>query len=188
MSGSEVGKRSAMEPAERLLGAAEAVPDVAAATRMRRPAATTVGAVLVLLRIVAGVLWLFALGGSWNEVVREELGEEGAELDDFTLGVAFLFIAVPGVVVLVFEVVLAVLIYLGVNWPRIVVMLFATLSISGSFVAWWLGDQELHLDFTLVTLALDILVMLALSSRPARAYARQPRARKRRGRVAPGSR
>jgi len=75
--------------------------------------------------------------------------------------------------VLAFDLLLAVLIYLGFNWPRIVVMVFSTLSISGTFVTWWVGDQQLALDETMFTLALDILIMLALSSRAARAYARR---------------
>jgi hypothetical protein len=68
---------------------------------------------------------------------------------------------------------MAVLISLGFNWPRIVVMVFSTLSISGTFAAWWAGDQNIALDQTLFTLALDILIMLALSSRAARDYARR---------------
>ena len=75
------------------------------------------------------------------------------------------------------------LVFLGLNWPRIVVMTISTFSISASFVTWWVGDQEITLQTTFLTIALDILVMLALSSRSARAYARRPRpARGRRAR------
>ncbi|ANJ25527.1 hypothetical protein [Agromyces aureus] len=161
-------KRTSTEPLERLVGRADASPPP-----MRRPAAVSMGAVLVVLRVLGGAIWLLLLGTNWRTVIAEELDVTTVDAD--TLNASLAFIVVPGIVVLVVELVLAWLIFLGVNWARILVMIFATLSISGSFVTWWVGDQELHLDFTLVTLSLDILVMLALSSRAARAYARRPR-------------
>ena len=79
-----------------------------------------------------------------------------------------------GAIVLIVAVVLAVLVYFGSNAARITVMIFATLSIvsRGSTTS---PDEEITLRTTLVTLALDILVLLALSSRAARAYAQRPR-------------
>lgn len=151
--------------------------------RMRRPAATTVGAALVVLRVIAGVIWLIALSVQWNDLISDEFdavidadltGDELTAAADLGLAV----VLVLGGVVLLFDLVLAVFIYLGRNWARIVVMVVATLSISGSFVTWWVGDQEITLQTTLLTLSLDILIMLALSSRAARDYARRPRARR----------
>ncbi|MFF2371905.1 hypothetical protein [Agromyces sp. NPDC058110] len=165
---SDARKRSSTEPLERLVGRADA-----AEPPMKRPAAVTMGAVLVVLRVLGGAIWLLALGANWRTVLADELDVVTVDAD--TLNASLAIIVVPGAVILLVELVLAWLIFLGVNWARILVMIFATLSISGSFAAWWAGDQELHLDFTLVTLALDILVMLALSSRAARAYARRPR-------------
>lgn len=173
MSGLEERKRSATEPFESLVGRTDAAPP------MKRPAAVTMGAVLVVLRVIGGAIWLIELAASWRSLLGEEF--DGVVVDAETVNVLLLVVVVPGAVILLVELVLAWLIFLGVNWARIVVMLFATLSISVSFVAWWVGDQELHLDFTLVTLSLDILVMLALSSRAARAYARRPKPRTIRG-------
>ncbi|WP_092963831.1 hypothetical protein [Agromyces sp. CF514] len=173
MSGLEERKRSATEPFESLVGRTDAAPP------MKRPAAVTMGAVLVVLRVLGGAIWLLLLGTNWRTVIAEEL--DVTTVDPDTLNASLAIIVVPGAVILLVELVLAWLIFLGVNWARIVVMLFATLSISASFVAWWVGDQELHLDFTLVTLSLDILVMLALSSRAARDYARRPKTRTIRG-------
>ena len=53
-------------------------------------------------------------------------------------------------------------------------MILATLSIVVSWLDYVAG-QEITIRTTLVTLALDILVLLALSSRAARAYAQRPR-------------
>jgi hypothetical protein len=52
-------------------------------------------------------------------------------------------------------------------------MLIAVLSISSAFTAWWALDQEIKLEGTFVSLSLDILILLALSSRRAAAYARR---------------
>jgi hypothetical protein len=52
-------------------------------------------------------------------------------------------------------------------------MIIAVGSISTSFFAWWVQGQEITLDSTFVSLSLDILVLLALSSRSAAAYARR---------------
>jgi hypothetical protein len=166
----EVAKRPAFEPASELMRPAPADP------RMRRPIATTMGALLVVLRVIAGVVWLVVLAAQWDDLVQEEL--DGTTLDPGEVDAARGIILVVGGIILAFHLVLALLVYLGFNWPRILVMVFSTLSISGTFAAWWAGEQEIPLDETMITLALDILVMLALSSHAARAYARRndPRA------------
>lgn len=159
---------------------------------LRRPAATTMGAVLVVLRVLAGVWWLLALTFSWNDVLLDDLGlgddpdfqALGDDVRDAVSSGILNGVLIVGGVVLAVELLFALLIFRGVNWARIVVMVFATFSIVASFVGWWLGGQEITIHTTLVTLALDILVMLALSSQAARAYARRPRGRASRGRGA----
>jgi hypothetical protein len=47
------------------------------------------------------------------------------------------------------------------------------MSISASFVAWWAQGQEIEIQGTFLSLSLDILLLLALSSRSAAAYARR---------------
>ena len=182
----DVGKRPAFESPAAL--AQPAVGDAG----MRRPASTTVGAALVVLRVIAGVIWLIALSLQWRGLVSDEFdavldvqltGDELTAAADLGLAV----VLVLGGIVLLFDLVLAVFIYLGHNWARIIVMVVATLSISGSFVTWWVGDQEITLQTTLLTLSLDILIMLALSSRAARDYARRPRARRGHGEKAGAS-
>ena len=168
-----VGKRPAFESPASL-----AVP-VAGPPTMRRPASTTAGSALVLLRVLAGVAWLVALSVQWDDVFTKAFDEAGEPLtgDEFdaTSQAVYLFVVALIGVVLLIDLILAVLTYLGLNWPRIVVMVISTFSISASFVTWWVGDQEVTLQTTFLTLALDILVMLALSSRSARAYARRER-------------
>ena len=159
---------------------------VAGPPTMRRPPSTTAGSALVLLRVLAGVVWLVTLSVQWDDVFTLAFDEAGVPLtgDEFdaTSQAVYVFVVVLIGVVLLIDLVLAVLTYLGLNWPRIVVMVISTFSISASFVTWWVGDQEITLQTTFLTLALDILVMLALSSRSARAYARRERPPRRRAR------
>lgn len=145
---------------------------------MRRPAATSFGAVLVVLRVVAGVVWLIALALQWDEILQD--GEVAIDLppgEADTVDAFLLVIIGVGVVVLLIEIGLAVAVYFGSNAARLTVMIFATLSITISAIDYFGEDAEITLRTTLVTLALDILVLLALSSRAARAYARRPRPR-----------
>lgn len=164
-----VEKRTAFEPPARL---AEREP---MRRRMRRPAATTFGSVLVLLRVIAGSVWLAALALNWPAVEREfDLrlgGASGSAASDAALTVVLLI----GGTVLVLDLVLAVLVWFGSNWARIAVMLFATVNITIAAVDSFTGDVEVTIRTTFVTVALDILILLALSSRDARAWARRPR-------------
>ncbi|MFF2494122.1 hypothetical protein [Agromyces sp. NPDC058064] len=166
------GKRPAYESPGDL-----ARPIEPARPSMRRPAATVFGAVLVVLRVIAGVVWLIALAVQWRQVLEGDFGIElDGDVDAQTLSHAGLaVILVGGGIVLAVELVFAVLVYRGSNWARITVMVFATISITWSAVDYFGGDAEITLRTTLVTLALDILVLLALSSRNARAYARRRR-------------
>lgn len=169
-----VEKRPAFEPPS-ALARPQPVPPT-----MHRPAATAFGAVLVVLRVLAGVIWLISLAMSWPRLVAEELeitidSVPSEEASNIVLAV----ILIGGAIVLAVELVLAVLIYLGSNWARITVMVFATLSVSLAAVDYFTGETEISLRTTLFTLALDILVLLALSSRNSRAYARRPRPKRR---------
>jgi hypothetical protein len=167
-------KRPAFEPP------VELARPVAPPAAMRRPAATTFGAVLVVLRVVAGIVWLIALALQWDDVLQD--GEIAVDLPPETsepggIDALLLLIIIVGVVVLLIELGLAVGVYFGNNAARLTVMIFATLSITISAIDYFGEDAEITLRTTLVTLALDILVLLALSSRAARAYARRPRPR-----------
>ncbi|MFV0319722.1 MAG: hypothetical protein ACK5IN_05025 [Microbacterium sp.] len=67
----------------------------------------------------------------------------------------------------------SLLVYRGHNWPRVVIMPFAAVSIVSSFTAWWVQGQEIMLRTSLLLLAVDTLVVLVLSSRSTAAYARR---------------
>jgi len=161
-------KRPAFESPARLAQRPAADP------HMKRPASTIAGGLLVFLRVAAGVLWLLALTANWPELIHQlEVEIDEVLLAPDELAPALMVIWVIAGVLLAIDAVLGVLILLGFNTPRVVVMLFAVVSTIGSFTAWMATGQEIHIDTTLLTVALDILILLALSSRSAAAYARR---------------
>lgn len=166
-----VAKRPAFESPAVLAAPATPPPS------MRRPAATAFGAGLVVARVIAGIVWLIALGLQWDTVVREQTDVviRPGTADAAAADVVLVILLVGGGIVLAVELVLAVFIWFGGNRSRITVMLFATISIATAWIDSITGSTEITLRTTFITLALDILVLLALSSRNARAYARRPR-------------
>lgn len=160
-------KRPSYEPARRLLRPPRYDPDMA------RPVTTVTGAVLVFLRAVAGLLFLAELGLHWNLVATSSAIAIDGLTDAEAAGVGLAIILSLVVALIVVDVVLAVFILRGVNWARVIVMIVAVLSISTAFVSWWLEDLEITLKTSLLSTALDTLILLALSSRSAAAYARR---------------
>jgi hypothetical protein len=163
-------KRPAFEPAARLLRPTGYDPD------MPRPSSTTAGVVLVLLRVAAGALILVALAAGWDALVASASADVELEGFDMTRDAeryALWLVIAVGAAVLAVDALLAILIYRGHNWPRVLVMLIAVISISSAFTTWWVLDQDIKLEGTFVSLSLDILILLALSSRSAAAYARR---------------
>lgn len=162
-------KRAAFEPL-----AAPVAHDPA----MRRPAATVAGGVLVLLRALAGIVWGLAVAFDlppWLQVVAGAADGSGAEptltLSDVGVGAGVFFGILGGIALI--QVVFGILLLRGSNLARVIVMLVSTVSVVTAFVGWWALGQEITVGTTLVTLSLDILVLLALSSRDAAAYARR---------------
>lgn len=163
-------KRPAYEPA--------AAP-VTGDPDMPRPASTLAGATLVLLRAVAGAVWMLAFALHQDGFVMSlSLSFSGDAADaadlstDTSTTLLVVVLAIVGAGVL-FEATLGVLILRGSNWPRVLVMVLSVLSISSAFIGWWVQGQEIRIETTFVTLSLDVLILLALSSRGAAAYARR---------------
>lgn len=161
-------KMPAFEAGAKLLQREARDPD------MRRPAPTVVGAALVLLRALVGGVVLVGLMSGWDAFLLavdsavEVLGfaAEGAPwVRSLVFGL--------GGLALLFQVVLAVLIFLGHNGARVLIMVVAVVDITTTFFAWSVQGHEITLSGTLYSLALDILILLALSSQAAAAYARR---------------
>lgn len=168
MTAREPAQRPAYEPVDRLLRPTPYDPD------MPRPATTVAGACLVLLGALVSVLSMIDLAAHWRSYAASIVLEldgvaPGPEVFDASLAVVM---GLLGAVALV-EAVCGMLVLRGSNAARVLVMTLAAISIVTAFVSWWVRDQEITLQTTLLSLAVDILVLLALSSRSAAAYARR---------------
>ncbi|MFJ2300789.1 LssY C-terminal domain-containing protein [Oerskovia paurometabola] len=147
----------------------------------RRPAATTVGALLVVLGVVADLVWLANLALHWDQTLRSLfLGGSVTQADiDEASGPLLVLVVVLLSLVALFQLFLAWRVLRGRNWARDLVMVLAAISTTSSFVGWAVSGNQITLRTTLLTVALDILMLLTLSSRDAAAYARDARAERR---------
>ncbi|HYI50687.1 MAG TPA: hypothetical protein VEX42_03850 [Microbacterium sp.] len=161
-------KRPAFEPASELLKPVSRDPD------MKRPASTVAGALLVFLRVVSGLIILIMIVLDWRNTLKEvDVTIEGVENTPEVAQAALITVVIFLGVVLLVDAALALFILTGHNWARVTVMTFSAISIVGAFIQWWSEGQEITINGSLLTLGLDILILLALSSRSAAAYARR---------------
>lgn len=161
-------KRSAADDAADFLTA----PD---GPRTVRPAAITGGATLVLLRAAGGALWITNFFVAWPQVAVE------SDLTGSEQSVLLAFIAAFEIAWIVLLILLGVLVIRGSNTARMLVMIGSSLSIIASATGYFTAGEEITMRTTLLTLSLDILILLALSSREARAWSRGRSDRRRRG-------
>lgn len=154
-------KRSAIEPPATLFE-----PDEAPRSRGPRPASLTGGTALLVLRALASALWIVSMARS-VESVRAEYRLD-AETVHVVIGLGIGMQAAWMLMLLVF----AWLVWRGSNWARMTVLLGATVSILIAAIDYFAAGEAITVRTTLLTLSLDILILLALSSREARAWSR----------------
>ncbi len=160
-------KRRASEPVEQLLTRSEG-PHVPV---HKRPISTSLGAFFVFARGFVGLLWIGAFALVWPEIASEEGVPEDLR------GAIFWIVIVFGGLASLVSMSLAAAVHRGSNWARLLVLFGVTLSIITAAVGYFSNGEKITINTTLLTLALDILVLLALSSRDARTWARTPRHR-----------
>lgn len=137
-------------------------------SRQKRPSAIVVGTVLMVLGALSSIaLALVALLG-WSSLDLD-LGDD--ESSSVTLAIV---VGVLGVVALG-ELFLALHVFLGSNWARVVVLTTTSLGLALQIVSLELGGEAITLQGSLIPVALDILLLLALSSQRAMVYARSER-------------
>ncbi len=164
---------------------AEAAPQPA-----RRPLSIILGSLLMLARAIAGFVFVAAsastLAGIVSSIVNEILNEQPedrlspVEAASLTEALSGLLVAAL-IAYLIWHTIyffLMVAVFRGSNVARIVAMSFATVSILFAFLATVSGGEQISFRTSLLSLALDILILLALSGHDARAYARRDRAPK----------
>lgn len=154
---------SAVEPPAGAL--AEAITD----SRDRRPAPTIVGAVLLALGGLSGLLDAAVALLGWDASVTEA-GEdlEGVEV---VLGITIGVVAVLGLV----QLLVAWSVFRGSNAARVFAMAVTAVGLLIQVVSLELGGPRITVATSLIPVALAILMLLALSSERALVYARRDR-------------
>ena len=153
---------------------------VHAVRRELLPAPTVVGAALVFLRVIAALTMagLLFSGSAERTWLADLAGEDGRMLNDAGI---YLPVAVVILVFACFETLLALLILRGRNWARLTAMALSSGSIVLQGATFLAGDPSHALQGERPAYALDVLILLALSSERARTYAHHRRARTRTG-------
>ncbi len=157
----EPRKRIAIESATDLLATEPTVSPNA-----RRPTALLGGTLLVVLRALGGGVWIGSFLLAWPTIGTEFRLD--AESERWVLGIIGGTVGLGSLVLLA----LGWGLWRGSNVARMLTQTWAALSITAAAVAHFSTSDVLEVRATLLTLSLDILILLALSSRNARAWTR----------------
>ncbi|HET9647960.1 MAG TPA: LssY C-terminal domain-containing protein [Microlunatus sp.] len=143
-------------------------------SRDKRPAQIVFGALVAFGR-AALFLALAAV-----VIAASQIPEAQVEIDTglgLTPGDAEVGLVVIGILLLLgamIDVVFGIGVLRGYNWARMLLMIYSSAAIVIAFVQNASGTEPISLRTNLITVAISILVLLALSSRPARDYAIRP--------------
>lgn len=165
----EPHKRPAGEVITALQAPAET--SVPGPTPPRRPAGVVLGVVFILLRATGGLLWMAEAAGSWNDLRHDIIPGGHTAL--------YVVVTVHGVWTTVL-LVLAWQLWRGRDSVRLAVLLWTTVNIVLAAVGYYVHGERITVHTSLLTLALDILVLLALSGSDARTWTRAATAARRR--------
>jgi hypothetical protein len=136
-------------------------------SRDKRPAQTVFGAGVAFLRGLAFLpiaFLLFLLPAQYVTGVDIEGGRP-----------ALIFVGSMVALVALIDIGLAIAVFVGRNWARIVLMLSSVLTTMSAFIGNANGSEAVTLATSLPTVGISIMVLLALSSHRAREYATRGR-------------
>jgi hypothetical protein len=177
-------------PGQESLDVAAGVEASRVAQREARPIPTTLGFLLMLLRVIAGLVYigltLIDFRGFMQAEVYAQSGSITPEQQAAATWIVAIFLAVVGIWLLVYLWV-ALLVYRGSDRARIFAMSLSSLAIVIAAIDFFNGGPQFNLENNILGLPLDILVVIALSSQRARVWARRPRTSPARGRVTPSA-
>ncbi|GGF36418.1 hypothetical protein GCM10011399_31670 [Subtercola lobariae] len=161
--------------------------DSAASNRVKRPISIYLSYLLMIIRGAIGALSVIAVFATWADsvaAVRIDL-PSGAGIDgDQLADIAVWVIVGLAIVAFVGYLVLAQLVFVGYNWARFVVMTLSLITVASVAIEFVNNQADLGTTTGLVNLSFDILLLFALSSPDARAFARERRLGRRERRAA----
>ena len=172
-------------------GPGGAAPRLPSDSRNKRPAPTIIGATLVAGRAVAAAALAMSIALFPDEHLEPLLQPSAGADPGLTLVQAQLVLYFGLAVAVLFalaELLLAWLVFLGRNWARTLTMAVSTVAIGLQVFDVARGGPGITLQTNLPGLTLDILLILALSSRRSRVYARRDRKEPKRISARPGGR
>ena len=138
-------------------------------SRDRRPAATVLGAILVAIGAVIGIV----SGVQQIGAAHAEAAQVFTNPDDYeALGLILTIVGSAIIAVALAQLLLAFWVYRGSNRARVLVMLFASLNVITLIIGAELGDTA-SVTSNLPGVALNVLALLTLSSERAMTYARR---------------
>jgi len=148
-----------------------------ARVRVKRPPSVLGGVLLMAVRALTGGFAILTVIVSWDTFVATIVvnGQKVAPTDPAAAGAVLGGLLAAYGLYLVLYLGLAALVFTGRNWARVVAMSFASASILLSFADYALNGAQITLRTSLVSVTIDILILLALSSTNARHYARAVR-------------
>jgi hypothetical protein len=141
-------------------------------SRDKRPTTTIVGSVFVAARAATTAFTAGAILLDWNSAVRGLVSDDGTLTSQQLISALVVIVAIFFAYAVV-DIVLAVAVFLGHNWARVIAMVLSTVAIIVQAATLAGGGPGITLKTTLTGLALDILLVVALSSQGARIYARR---------------
>jgi LssY C-terminus len=142
-------------------------------SRDKRPAQIVFGAGVAFFHglfflAIALILLLLPTQYLQGNVDIQEVTVEGGHSAVIVAGSVLAFIGL-------IDIALAVAVFVGRNWARILLMLSCVLTTTGAFIGNANGSEAVTLATSLPTVGLSIMVLLALSSHRAREYAARGR-------------
>ncbi|MHA7175673.1 LssY C-terminal domain-containing protein [Arthrobacter sp. Sr24] len=142
-----------------------------AAHANRRPIPTTLGVLLMALRFVVGVVTIALMVRDWNSTVASTAASLDTA-DQQTISVLLMVVIGISAIAFLSYGLLAVLILRGSNFARVATLAFSVgFLILAAFTL--VNGESISLSEDPLGLPLDILVLLALSSRSSRLWARR---------------
>ncbi len=145
-----------------------------------RPIPTSLGFLLMLLRVVAGLVFIGLTAVDFRGFLEAEVFSQTAsttpEQQTAATWIVAIFLTVVALWLLLY-LWMAILVYRGSDRARVIAMSLSTLAIIVAAIDFFKGGQEFTLQNNILGLPLDILVVLALSSQRSRDWARRVRSK-----------
>ena len=146
-----------------------ALGEVPTDSREKRPAPIIVGTLFMVLGALSTAIIALAVVAAWPELLAsiDVDGDDG----EWVLVVVLVFLALLALA----ELFLAWQVFLGSNWARVVALTANSIGLGLQVFSLETGGPAITIDTSLIPVALDILLLLALSSHAATTYARSSR-------------